>query len=198
MSASAIVWFSPVPMYWNTIEGDRMRGCRCRHRAAGTSSTLQEIKERQSHVRFVIQRYQRVLLHIHADNAGSAWMKSRCFSSLQVSPTELKVWEQSVRKHCPPFSKQTSDQPIALLRGNPNLAITTKHESCTKMLGGPTKQMLPPLPNTESTGVVFLAGREVKGSCSFIPHPLHPLMQDLVYKADKTTSVDHLFIDILT
>lgn len=47
---------------------------------------------------------------------------------------ELRAAEWSVRKHCPPFSDRTSDHPDALLRGNPNQAITTKHESCTKML----------------------------------------------------------------
>lgn len=76
-----------------------------------------------------------VFLHVHSNDVFMcAQMNCRCFSSSQVSLTALNATEQSVRKHCPPFSEQTHDHHVTLLQGNPNQAITTKPESCTKML----------------------------------------------------------------
>lgn len=51
--------------------------------------------------------------------------------------------------------KETPDHPIALWRGNPNQAITTKHESCTKILEDwwrGAKHMLPALLKTDTEG----------------------------------------------
>lgn len=49
---------------------------------------------------------------------------------------QSRVWENTAH----PFSEKTPDHPIALLRGNPNQAITTKHESLHKDAGRPRGQ----------------------------------------------------------
>lgn len=152
MTVSTIVWSPLFPLYWNTMRGDRMRDSAVVVTGLqGLPSLFRKSKTALSNDWFV-QCNMRVcvLLHIHTNRVFMCVRMNyyRCFSSSQVSPAELKATEQSVRKHCPSFSEQTLDHPIALLWGNPNQAITTKPESCcTKMLedqeASKAKQTLP-------------------------------------------------------
>ncbi len=150
MTVSAALWILPFPPYWNTKGGDRMRGSAVVVTGLqGLPSLFRKIEKIPWVMAGLYQSRRRVIWEcvffpVHSSDVFM-WlrMNCRCFSSSEVSLAELKVTERSVRKHCPPFSEQTLDHPIALLQGNLNQAIPTKlTQRCWKTEGS-VKQKLP-------------------------------------------------------